>query len=854
MFLLPIFSEAQDYKPFEKEKLFDIMPSVSRFVVNLSGKWEYSLDESEWFYTNLPNSEITAKKVFYRRTIKIDKNLNQKYSWQLYFLGIDDQVEVYINDQFVGKYLGGLTPFNVSIPNRLMFNETNTIKLIVTSAVDAARKIKDQYIFAKKNYTGVIRDLLLVGTSKIWVSDVKYKFQLKPDYSSVNIKTKVKISSASITNYVAHTAIQDSLSALGLSKTTVGVEISIKNKQNGQIVAQNTPQIIEIEPERTIPIEFNMTINTPMIWSVEFPNLYEITVKITKNGQTIDDYTINSGFQSIVTRTINGTPQLIINGKPFEFKGVDYIEDYWKTGQTLSASRMEQDIIWLKTLGANVVRVKYNSPHPYFLHLCEKYGLYAMVELPVYDVPNSLLSLDEITVRMKNFADRYYVAFENNPAVLAWGVSDGVIEGSKASIDFSKAIVDLFKAASSKLIYKIVLFGSKIINTDGFDFVGISDNKKFNSSDEIKNELYRMKGLAKNLPVFVNYGIPIQPTNHNGYSDPLSLESQAYYILNLYHIIKEKQFAGSIITAFNDYELNNPLMIVNNDNANLCTVGLLDRGRQQRLSFQTLQALFNGEKEPLLNAGSYSERTPVTFIVIGLVLLLIIIFLTNRFKRFREYVFRAALRPYNFYADIRDQRIISSVQTVLLGLVISITLGVYTSSILFYYRASETAQLFLSLLVPLSYFRELMFKLIWMPEVLVIVISVLFFGFIFLLAFIIKLFSFFVRGKIFYTDTMMITIWSGIPLIILLPFSIVLIRLLVMSPIFIWLVVLGLILLWVWVLMRILRSTTVVFDILPVKVYSIGLGVVGTLLIIMISAYQYQFSIFSYIGYLLSSI
>ena len=103
-------------------------------------------------------------------------------------------------------------------------------------------------------------------------------------------------------------------------------------------------------------------------------------------------------------------------------------------------------------------------------------------------------------------------------------------------------------------------------------------------------------------------------------------------------------------------------------------------------------------------------------------------------------------------------------------------------------------------------------------------------------------------------ETMMITIWSGIPLIILLPFSIVLIRLLVMSPIFIWLVVLGLILLWVWVLMRILRSTTVVFDILPVKVYSIGLGVVCTLLIIMISAYQYQFSIFSYIGYLLSSI
>jgi len=854
IFLIPLLAKTQDYVPFEKEKLFDIVPSSSRFVVNLSGKWEYSFDESEWFYTSLPNSETDAKKIFYRRTIKIDKNLNQKYSWQLYFLGIDDQVEVYINEQFVGKYFGGMTPFTVSIPNRLMYNETNTIKLVVTSAVDAARKIKDQYIFAKKNFTGVIRDLLLIGTSKIWVSDVKYKYSLKQDYSSVFLKAKVKISSTTISNFLAHNAVQDSLTALGMSKTNVAIEVSLKNKQSNQVVSQNQPLNVEIEPERTLSFDFTMNLNTPLVWSYEFPNLYELIVKITKNGQVIDDYSVNVGFQNITTRMINGSPQIVINGKPFEFKGVDYIEDFWKTGQTLTAARMEQDIIWLKTLGANIIRIKYNSPHPYLVHLCEKYGLYTLIELPLYDVPSSLLGLDEIKVRMKNIADRYYVAFENNPAVLAWGIADGIVEGNSSNEDFTKSIIDIYKNSSSKLLYKIVLFGSKTINTDGFDFIGIRDNKKFFSSEDIKNELFRLKVLSKNLPVYVNYGIPIQPNNHNGYSDPLSLESQAYYILNFYHIIRDKQLAGSIINAFNDYELNNPLLIVNNDNPNLCTVGLLDRGRQQRLSFATLQSLFNNEKEPLLNAGSYSERTPVTFIVIGLVLLLIIIFLTNRFKRFREYIFRAALRPYNFYADIRDQRIISSIQTIMLGLVLSITLGVYTSSILFFYRGSETAQLFLSLMVPFSYIRELFFKVIWMPEVLVTIASLVFFGLIFLMSFVIKLFSYFVRGKIFFTDTLMITIWSGIPFIILLPFSIILIRLLVMSPVFIWLVMLGLLLIWIWVLMRILRSTAVVFDVLPATVYSIGLGAVGTIVIILFTFYQYQYSIFSYFNYLLKSI
>ena len=57
--------------------------------------------------------------------------------------------------------------------------------------------------------------------------------------------------------------------------------------------------------------------------------------------------------------------------------------------------------------------------------------------------------------------------------------------------------------------------------------------------------------------------------------------------------------------------------------------------------------------------GSKKADAPMIFIVFGIVLAILMGILVNSGRKFREDASRALLRPYNFYADIRDQRIIS---------------------------------------------------------------------------------------------------------------------------------------------------------------------------------------------------
>jgi beta-galactosidase len=849
MFIFATNSEAKrtDYKPFEDIELNDIMPSQTRYIKSLSGKWRMSYDSKDWKTVNIPYSEPGNQVLYFQRTLKIERNVLNSHSWHLYFLGIDDEVEIYINDRFLGRYFGGLTPFMVRLNPKMFTGETNRIMLKVIPSDYGARQVKEQNIFAKKVRTGALREILLIGTPHIWMSDIKYRLKFNSDFSKCQLYSTVKVSSGEIERLIGKHS--DSV-IYNKNKINIVVEPSIRRKSSGEIVATATPKEIEIQKERTRTINFDMTVSNPILWEVSSPELYSLTLKITKNGQMIDELSVDVGFRDLNTAQIEGQSAIFLNGKEFVVKGVDYLEDYYHTNSSLSPWRMEKDILNLKTLGANLLRIKYAHPNPYFLKLCNKHGLLVLIDIPVYDIPNPLIASDEIKVRMKNIAERMINAYATDPSVLGWGLYESVQENSEEVLEYENYILPYLKRYSDNLIYKTTQLFSNTINSKNVDFIILKQTGMRIDLNLIKKALSRAKSSIKDKPILFNFGMPVQPENHNGYSDPMSIEAQANYLFNLYYLSKNNQLAGSIIWSYNDYQLHNPLLLLNNNNKLTSTSGLMDRSRQQRLSFTAMQALFNNEKDPLFYAGSYTESTPVTFIIYGIIISIILILLINRFKRFREYLYRSIFRPYNFYADIRDQRIMSLVQTYILGLVISFTLGIFFSSILYFYRTSEITQYILMLMFPAEGFQEILYSLIWIPELLIVIITIIFFAIIFILSLFIKIASIFIRARIFYNDTYTITIWAGTPILVLLPLAIILNRLLVFSPNIMWLIMILLAVIIIWVFMRLLRSIAVVFDVRTMHSYLIGLGILTLIMIIVISIYHIKFSIISYTQYL----
>jgi beta-galactosidase len=845
-----LIGQAADYNryhQFGKTQRHRLIGSEARFVTSLAGKWSKTYDGSDWDKVYVPYSDPHKGSIIYQRSIKLDRSIADKYIWHMYFLGVDDKVNITINDQYVGKYFGGMTPFRVKIPKDLINSGTNNITIEALPASSGEKQVKEQQLYNQKIFTGLIREVFLMGTPIIWINDFDYKTSLSG--GSAGLVANVDISAGELTEAAGRAAFRDSLGREFKNKINAQLQVEIFDKRNGRTVAKSNNIDFEIESERTISRKVRLGINSPELWSPDNPHLYQIVIRVKKNGTTIDDFNSNIGFRRLKSAQSGKSSQLYLNGKPLILKAVTYIEDLKNLGQTLSPQVMEDDIRRIKTLGANAIKFKYQPPHPYFAHLCDKYGLLMLIDLPLYNSPASIIKQNEIKVRMTNTAKRFLANYDNHPSVLGYGIYEGLQENSPEVRSLANDLISIFRNETDKLIYKTVMLGSKGIFTEGFDFISFCEMINQDNISDIKKSIDRHIGKIREIPLVFDYGTVVQPDNHNGYSDPLSTEYQAYYIRNIYHYVRNKEIYGSIIATYNDYLLDSPLLTANINNQYLYASGLVNRERQPRLSFNTLQTLFNQEKEPLLNVGSYSEKTPISFIIIGLVLLIIIVFLANRFRRFREYLFRALLRPYNFYADIRDQRIMSSVQTIVLGLVISITIGIFFSSMLYFYRGNELAQYCLMILIPGDAMQEFLYRLIWMPEILIVFISAIFFLLIFIISFIIRLFAFFMRARIFLNDTLTITVWAGAPFLLLLPFSIVLIRLLIISPNFFWIFTALVLLLYFWVFFRMMRATAVVFDKMSRQVYFIGFLLLIIILSVPLAVYQYNYKFFAYCQY-----
>lgn len=139
-----------------------------------------------------------------------------------------------------------------------------------------------------------------------------------------------------------------------------------------------------------------------------------------------------------------------------------------------------------------------------------------------------------------------------------------------------------------------------------------------------------------------------------------------------------------------------------------------------------LKNLFLNDKLPLLNRGNFEQIQTTSYIIIGLIALLLLLYILNRYNRFREYFFRAFLRSYNFFSDIRDKRIMPMYQTTILGILTSVGIALCFSNFLFSMRLDINYSFLLSSVIPFPDILAFLFKIIYLPEFLLLATTLLF--------------------------------------------------------------------------------------------------------------------------------
>lgn len=806
----------------------------SRKEVSLNGKWDISYDEGEtWTKQYVPFTSYENKPILLKKTIKLSKSDLFNRSFHLDVSGISDNGEFYINNQFLGNYFGGMTQFWVDIPEKVLKAGNNELKIRVNPTEGFARQIQQLPLHTVRAGFGIIRPINLISTSDTWVSNINAKYKLSNDYQNVAISVKGAISTGQSVNTKGNVTVRAYLKGQG-------VQLELGSA------------IMNVANSRIYNFDIKSTFNNPKLWSPDEPNLYKIGVRIIKDGQVIDQQEDSFGFKEVAILNSANSNKFLFNGKPFQLKSVNYIDDIKGQGQSISKSQYEQDVREIKKLGANSIRVKFGLPHPELLELCNQYGLLVLFDLPVYNTPVSLLNSDEIKVRVKNIVDRVISSVDNYPSIFSYGLYSYSNESQSKVKSYSEEMYNQLNKLSNNLVHKSIYSSTDYPNIKNFDFLIYSFRvKTYNFNAQLKR-LKDLKLHSGSLPIVCEIGTVTQNDNKNGYADKLSLEYQSYYLLNLYNIFNSVNVAGFTINTYNDYLLEQPLMINHSNNKYIFTSGLVDRDRNEKAAFKAVKSLFNNEKEPLLTAGSDTEGDQtVVFVITGIIFTLIFLAMVNRFKRFREYFFRSILRPYNFYADIRDQRLISAIQTSVLAMLVSVSVASFITATFYYLRFDDTLEYFLNIIIPMQIIKENLFALVWSPAVLILAMSLLIVLYILLLAALLRVVAFILSVRLYYKDAFTLATWSSIPTLLLLPASAFMVQIFEKMDSGYLIIFIIFVIVEVWSLLRLLKSSSVVFDKPSGKVYAIELGVLIFCTGIPLFIMQLNRSVFDYVTYII---
>ncbi len=142
--------------------------------------------------------------------------------------------------------------------------------------------------------------------------------------------------------------------------------------------------VVQIDPDalrRQGPVvTLEKTVRKPKLWSAETPHLYRLIVSLLDpKGRPAECTTTRIGFRRIEL----GDREVLVNGRPVLFKGVNRHDHDDRTGKVISRESMLADIRLMKQHNINAVRTSHYPNDSLWYDLCDEFGLYVIDEANV---------------------------------------------------------------------------------------------------------------------------------------------------------------------------------------------------------------------------------------------------------------------------------------------------------------------------------------------------------------------------------------------------------------------------------------------------------------------------------------
>jgi beta-galactosidase len=323
------------------------------------------------------------------------------------FDGSYRETMVVFNGFYIGRHSGGYDPFSFDLTDFATPGGRNVLLV----RVDATSS--DGWFYEG---AGIYRHVWLVKTNPVHVPQwgTFVRADIRPGEASLSIRTEVNND----------------------SKTAQSVRvISTVLSPSGDQVGRTASSAISIPVGQEQNCEQKLTVNQPLLWSLEDRNLYKLVTEIQAGSEVVDRYETRFGIRSATFDAENG---LLVNGKSVKLKGTCNHQDHAGVGAAVPDAVQYYRIRKLQEMGCNSLRTSHNPPTAELLDACDELGML------VFDETRMMSSNPEGISQFANLVRRD----RNRPSVFMWSMGN---EEGQANTPKGLSILTAMKALATQL-------------------------------------------------------------------------------------------------------------------------------------------------------------------------------------------------------------------------------------------------------------------------------------------------------------------------------------------------------------------------------------------------------------------
>ena len=378
----------------------------SPFEAQLTG-----CDDSSWETVNIPHTwndkdaddetpGFYRGPVWYRKQLFIDKSQEGRRA-VIYFEGANQEVRFYLNGQFVGEHKGGYTRFCFDITPHLRYGQENLFAIYVNNVYNPnIPPLSADFTF----FGGIYRDVYLQFMNPVHIAT--------NDYAS----SGVYIRTPEVNNSAASVEITTLLTNDMSQPTEIRVE-NIICDADGKEVKKTQAEVKLAAGETKADISKKIKIDSPRLWDIDDPYRYMVYTRILdkRKGTLLDEVVNPLGLRWFKFDSEKG---FFLNGKGRKLIGTARHQDYFQKGNALRDELHVQDVLLLKEMGGNYLRVSHYPQDPVIMEMCDKLGIVTSVEIPVV---NAVTETEEFLHNSVEMAKEMVRQDFNRPSVMIWG-------------------------------------------------------------------------------------------------------------------------------------------------------------------------------------------------------------------------------------------------------------------------------------------------------------------------------------------------------------------------------------------------------------------------------------------------